>query len=99
MKTTVSRSRSKEATMRNTVAVIVAIAALTIAGCKSKQDQLVELNAQFDALNSQYQKDCILAPVEVLLRTQEQCKTQRKKIDPLGQKIFDLQAEITASKR
>ena len=85
--------------MRNSVAVIVAFAVLTLAGCKSKQDQLVELNTQFDALNSQYQKDCILAPVEVLLRTQEQCKTQRKKIDPLGQKIFDLQAELTASKR
>jgi hypothetical protein len=84
--------------MRYTLAVIVAIAALTIAGCKSKQDQLTELNAQFDALSSQYQKDCILAPVEVLLRTQEQCKTQRKKIDPLGQKIFALQAELTASK-
>jgi hypothetical protein len=85
--------------MRNSVAVIVAFAIITLAGCKSKQDQWVELNAQFDALNSQYQKDCILAPVDVLLRTQEQCKTQRKKIDPLGQKIFDLQAEITGSKR
>ena len=85
--------------MRNTAAIIVAFAVLTLAGCKSKQDQLTELNAQFDSLNSQYQKDCILAPVEVLLRTQEQCKTQRKKIDPLGQKIFDLQAELTASKR
>ena len=85
--------------MRKAVVVIVAIAALTLAGCKSKQDQLTELNAQFDSLNSQYQKDCILAPVEVLLRTQEQCKTQRKKIDPLGQKIFALQADIDASKR
>ena len=85
--------------MRKTVAILIAFAIITLAGCKSKQDQLTELNAQFDALNSQYQKDCILAPVEVLLRTQEQCKTQRKKIDPLGQKIFDLQAELTASKR
>ena len=85
--------------MRKTAAIIVAFAVLTLAGCKSKQDQLTELNAQFDSLNSQYQKDCILAPVEVLLRTQEQCKTQRKQIDPLGQKIFDLQASITASKR
>ena len=85
--------------MRNTVAILVAFAVITLAGCKSKQDQLTELNAQFDSLNSQYQKDCILAPVEVLLRTQEQCKTQRKQIDPLGQKIFDLQAELTASKR
>jgi outer membrane murein-binding lipoprotein Lpp len=85
--------------MRNTIAIFVAIAVLTIAGCKSKQTQLAELNAQFDALTSQYQKDCILAPVEVLQRTQEQCKTQRKRIDPIGQKIFDLQAELTASKR
>jgi Tfp pilus assembly protein PilO len=85
--------------MRKTVAILIAFAIITLAGCKSKQDQLTELNAQFDALNSQYQKDCILAPVQVLLRTQEQCKTQRKKIDPLGQKIFDLQASITASKR
>ena len=85
--------------MRNTVAILIAFAVIALAGCKSKQDQLIELNAQFDSLNSQYQKDCILAPVEVLLRTQEQCKTQRKKIDPLGQKIFDLQAELTASKR
>jgi Tfp pilus assembly protein PilO len=85
--------------MRKTVAILIAFAIITLAGCKSKQDQLTELNAQFDALNSQYQKDCILAPVQVLLRTQEQCKTQRKKIDPLGQKIFDLQADIAASKR
>jgi cob(I)alamin adenosyltransferase len=85
--------------MRKTAAILIAFAVITLAGCKSKQDQLVELNTQFDALNSQYQKDCILAPVEVLLRTQDQCKTQRKKIDPLGQKIFDLQADIAASKR
>ena len=85
--------------MRKAAAIVVAFAVLTLAGCKSKQGQLVELNAQFDSLNAQYQKDCILAPVEVLLRTQEQCKTQRKKIDPLGQKIFDLQASIAASKR
>jgi outer membrane murein-binding lipoprotein Lpp len=84
--------------MRNTVAVIVAIAALTIAGCKSKQDQLVELNAQFDSLNSQYQKNCILAPVEVLQRTQAQCKTERDKMNPLGKKIIALQADIDASK-
>ena len=85
--------------MRNIVAVIVAIAALTIAGCKSKQDQLAQLNAQFDSLNSQYQKDCILAPVEVLQRTQAQCKTERDKMNPLGKKIIALQADIDASKR
>ena len=85
--------------MRNIVAVIVAIAALTIAGCKSKQDQLAQLNAQFDSLNSQYQKDCILAPVEVLQRTQVQCKTERDKMNPLGKKIIALQADIDAYKR
>ena len=85
--------------MRNIVAVIVAIAALTIAGCKSKQDQLAQLNAQFDSLNSQYQKDCILAPVEVLQRTQVQCKTERDNMNPLGKKIIALQADIDASKR
>ena len=85
--------------MRNTIAVIVAIAALTIAGCKSKQDQLIELNAQFDSLNAQYQKDCILAPVEVLQRTQAQCKTERDKMNPLGKKIIALQADIDAAKR
>ena len=85
--------------MRNTVAVIVAIAALTSAGCKSKQDQLAQLNAQFDSLNSQDQKDCILAPVEVLQRTQAQCKTERDKMNPLGKKIIALQADIDASKR
>ena len=85
--------------MRKAVVVIVAIAALTLAGCKSKQDQLTELNAQFDSLNSQYQKDCILAPVEVLQRTQAQCKTERDKMNPLGKKIITLQADIDASKR
>ena len=85
--------------MRKAVVVIVAIAALPLAGCKSKQDQLTELNAQFDSLNSQYQKDCILAPVEVLQRTQAQCKTERDKMNPLGKKIIALQADIDASKR
>ena len=85
--------------MRKAAAIIVAFAVLTLAGCKSKQDQLTELNAQFDSLNSQYQKDCILAPVEVLQRTQVQCKTERDKMNPLGKKIIALQADIDASKR
>ena len=85
--------------MRKTAAIIVAFSVLTLAGCKSKQDQLTELNAQFDSLNAQYQKDCILAPVEVLQRTQAQCKTERDKMNPLGKKIIALQAELTASKR
>ena len=85
--------------MRKAAAIIVAFAVLTLTGCKSKQDQLTELNAQFDSLNSQYQKDCILAPVEVLHRTQAQCKTERDKMNPLGKKIIALQADIDASKR
>jgi outer membrane murein-binding lipoprotein Lpp len=85
--------------MRKAVAILIAFAVITLAGCKSKQDQLIELNAQFDSLNSQYQKDCILAPVEVLQRTQAQCKTERDKMNPLGKQIIDLQADIAASKR
>jgi hypothetical protein len=85
--------------MRNTVTFLIAIAVLSLAGCKSKQDQFVELNARFDALNAQYQKDCILEPVEILLRTQAQCKAQRDKMNPLGKEIIALQADIDASKR
>jgi len=83
--------------MRKAVAV-VAFATLTLAGCKSKQDQLVELNAQFDSQNTQYQKNCLLAPAEVIQRTQMECKAQRDKMNPLGKKIIDLQNDIAASK-
>ena len=51
--------------MRKAIVIVVAFVALTVAGCKSKQDQLVELNAQFDSQNAQYQKNCLLAPAEV----------------------------------
>jgi nitrous oxide reductase accessory protein NosL len=85
--------------MRKAIAIIVASAALTVAGCKSKQDQLVELNAQFDSQNAQYQKNCLLAPAEVIQRTQAECKAQRDKMNPLGKKIIDLQNDIAASKR
>jgi len=78
--------------------IVIAFVALTFAGCKSKQDQLVELNAQFDALNAQYQKDCILAPAEVIQRTQAQCKAQRDRMNPLGKKIMDIQNNIAAAK-
>jgi nitrous oxide reductase accessory protein NosL len=83
--------------MRKAVAAI-AFAALTLAGCKSKQDQLVELNAQFDSQNAQYQKNCLLAPAEAIQRTQAECKAQRDKMNPLGKKIMDLQNDIAASK-
>jgi len=85
--------------MRKAIAIIVASAALTVAGCKSKQGQLVELNAQFDSQNAQYQKNCLLAPAEVIQRTQAECKAQRDKMNPLGKKIIDLQNDIAASKR
>jgi len=84
--------------MRKT-AIAIAFVALTLAGCKSKQDQLTALNAQFDTLNAQYQKDCLLAPVEVIQRTQAECKAQRDKMNPLGNKIMELQNDIAASKR
>jgi outer membrane lipoprotein SlyB len=83
--------------MRKT-AIAIAFVALALAGCKSKQDQLTALSAQFDALNAQYQKDCLLAPVEVIQRTQAQCKVQRDKMNPLGNKIMELQNDIAASK-
>ena len=85
--------------MRRAIVIVVAFVALTVAGCKSKQGQLVELNAQFDSQNAQYQKNCLLAPAEVIQRTQAECKAQRDKMNPLGKKIIDLQNDIAASKR
>ena len=83
--------------MRKT-AIAIAFVSLAIAGCKSKQDQLTALSAQFDTLNAQYQKDCLLAPVEVIQRTQAECKAQREKMNPLGNKIVELQNDIAAAK-
>jgi outer membrane murein-binding lipoprotein Lpp len=85
--------------MRKAIVIVVAFVALTLAGCKSKQDQLTELTAHFDTMNAQYQKDCLLAPVEVIQRTQAACKAQRDKMNPLGNKIMELQNDIAASKR
>ena len=85
--------------MRPVIVIAIALATLTISGCKSKQDQLAALNAQFDTLNAQYQKDCILAPVEEMKRNDAKCKTEREAMNPLGKKILDLQADIAASKR
>ena len=84
--------------MRKT-SIVIAFLVLTLAGCKSKQDQLTALNTQFDTLNAKYQKDCLLAPVEVIQRTQAECKAQRDKMNPLGNKIMELQNDIAASKR
>ncbi len=80
------------------VLTVVALVALSLAGCKSKEDQLTALNAQFDTLNARYQKDCILAPVEVLLQSKAKCKTEGDNMKPLGAKILQLQADIAASK-
>jgi outer membrane murein-binding lipoprotein Lpp len=85
--------------MRQAIVIVVALATLTITGCKSKHDQLTALNAQFDTLNAQYQKDCILASVEEMKRNDAKCKTERDEMNPLGKKILDLQADIAASKR
>ena len=47
--------------MRKAV-VIVAIAALAIAGCKSKEHKNANLSAEYQATNAQYQKDCSADP-------------------------------------
>jgi len=39
--------------MRKT-AIAVAFVLLTLAGCKSKQDQLAEVYSQLDTMNTQY---------------------------------------------
>jgi outer membrane murein-binding lipoprotein Lpp len=85
--------------MRRAIVIVVTLVALTFAGCKSKQEQLVELNAQFDTLNAQYRKDCILAPVTVLQQSQAKCKAEGDNMRPLGAKILQLQADIAASNR
>ena len=84
--------------MRKT-SIAIAFLVLTLVGCKSKQDQLTALNTQFDTLNAKYQKDCLLAPVDVIQRTQAECKAQRDTMNPLGNKIMELQNDIAATKR
>jgi len=84
--------------MRSLIALVIAMATLSISGCKSKADQLAALNAQFDTLNAQYQKDCILAPVEEMKHNDAKCKSEREEMNPLGKKILDLQADISASR-
>jgi outer membrane lipoprotein SlyB len=83
--------------MRKT-AIAIAFVALTLAGCKSKQDQLTEIYAQLDAMNTQYQKDCMLAPVDVIARSQAKCKAERDAMEPASKRFAALQADIAASK-
>ena len=83
--------------MRKT-AIAIAFVALTLAGCKSKQDQLAEVYTQLDTMNTQYQKDCMLAPVDVIARSQAKCKAEREAMEPASKKFAALQADIAASK-
>ena len=85
--------------MRPVIILSIALATISVTGCKSKADQLATLNAQFDTLNAQYQKDCILAPLEEMKHNDAKCKAERDEMNPLGKKILDLQADIAASKR
>jgi outer membrane murein-binding lipoprotein Lpp len=48
--------------MRKAVVVIVAIAALAIAGCESKEQKNEKLSAEYQAANAQYQKECSANP-------------------------------------
>jgi outer membrane murein-binding lipoprotein Lpp len=44
--------------MRKAVVIVVAFVALTLAGCKSKQQKQADLSAEYQTANAQYQKDC-----------------------------------------
>lgn len=48
--------------MRSVVVVVIAFAALTITGCKSQLQKNSDLNAEYQAANAQYQKDCSASP-------------------------------------
>ena len=47
--------------MRKAV-IVIAFAALTLAGCKSQEQKHAELSAAYQTANVQYQKDCSSAP-------------------------------------
>ena len=84
--------------MRLVAIVTLALITISTIGCKSKQDQLAEVYAQLDAMNTQYQKDCMLAPVDVIARSQAKCKAEREAMEPASKKFLALQAEVAASK-
>ena len=44
--------------MRKAIAIVVAFVALTLAGCKNKQQKQADLRAEYQTTNAQYQKDC-----------------------------------------
>ena len=84
--------------MRPVSVFTLALVAISTLGCKSKQDQLAEVYAQLDTMNTQYQKDCMLAPVDVIARSQAKCKAERDAMEPASKKYAALQADIEASK-
>ena len=84
--------------MRSVAIATLALIAFSTAGCKSKQDQMAEVYAQLDTMNTQYQKDCILAPVDVIAHSQAKCKAERDAMEPLSKKFAALQADDAASK-
>ena len=44
--------------MRKAIVIVATFAALTLAGCKSKQQKQADLSAEYQTANAQYQKDC-----------------------------------------
>ena len=84
--------------MRSVAIATFALIAFSTIGCKSKQDQMAEVYAQLDTMNTQYQKDCILAPVDVIAHSQAKCKAERDAMEPLSKKFAALQADVAASK-
>jgi len=48
--------------MRKAAVIIVAFSVLTLAGCKSKEQRNENLNAEYQAANAQYQKECAANP-------------------------------------
>ncbi len=84
--------------MRSVAIATLALIALSTIGCKSKENQMAEVYAQLDTMNTRYQKDCILAPVDVIAHSQAKCKAERDAMEPLSKKFAALQADVTASK-
>ena len=48
--------------MRKAIVIVVAFVALTVAGCKTKQQKQADLSAEYQTANAQYQKDCSATP-------------------------------------
>ena len=44
--------------MRPVIAIVIALATLTVSGCQSKEQKNQDLTAAYQAANAAYQKDC-----------------------------------------